>query len=389
MKVISYMSVTHDSLTNGIHNNSNNFRDILSNSNDLCKSSSEINDRRVVKMDILVTPEQLVNELPVNRLQCELVHQTRVDIESVIDREDGKLVVVVGPCSIHDYQVGLEYARFLATMRKRYQDTLVIVMRTYFSKPRTTVGWKGYIYDPDLNGSCQFNHGLRNARKLLLEILSLGVPCSMEHLDTITPQYFGDLLSWAAIGARTTESQIHRELASGISSPIGFKNGTGGSIELAINAVKAAQQPHRFLGCNGRGEICSVETIGNPHCHLIMRGSNQGPNYESSHISSATGLLHKNNLLPNIFVDFSHGNSQKQHKRQLVVSECISQQIRHGNENLVGVMIESNLVEGNQSIDAKPLKYGQSITDACVNLSDTEVILEQLSKAVLARNRRK
>lgn len=366
-------------------NNSVNYQEIISSCINLEKTSNEINNRRIVNMDLLITPEKLINQLSVTRSQCETIHQTRVEIENIIDRTDHRLVVVVGPCSIHDYSVAMEYAQFLVRMREKYKSTLVIVMRTYFSKPRTTVGWKGYIYDPELNGSCQINYGLENGRKLLLEILSMGVPCSMEHLDTITPQYFGDLLSWSAIGARTTESQIHRELASGISSPIGFKNGTGGSIDLAVNAVKSASQPHRFLGCNQRGQISSVETAGNPYCHLIMRGSTEGPNYEPRHINKATQILVTNKLQPNIFVDFSHGNSEKQHKRQIIVCNSISEQIRKGNCNIQGVMIESNLVEGSQSITNSPLVYGKSITDACLNLVDTEQILITLSNAVETR----
>ena len=352
---------------------------------DLDRPSSEINNRRIVDMKILRSPEEMVGEFPVDQFQTELVHKTRVEIENVLDGRDNRLVVVVGPCSIHNYEAALEYAKFMTRMQVKFQDSLVLVMRTYFSKPRTTVGWKGYIYDPELNGSFQINNGLELARKLLLDILAMGVPCSMEHLDTITPQYFGDLLSWAAIGARTTESQIHRELASGISSPIGFKNGTGGSIKLAVNAVAAAAQPHHFLGCNSVGQITSVETSGNPYCHLIMRGSDQGPNYEAEHLKVAAELLQEGEVSSNIFVDFSHGNSQKQYFRQLVVSESVSTQIAGGNNNIKGVMIESNLVEGAQKITNHPLVYGKSITDSCVNPVDTEKILVELSNAVKLR----
>jgi len=331
------------------------------------------------------TPFELMDTIPLTSQQTQTVLHSRQTIESILEHKSNKLVVIVGPCSIHNDNSAIEYARFLHNMKMKFSDHLEIVMRTYFAKPRTTVGWKGYIYDPELDGSCDVHTGLPKARKLLRDILELGVPCAMEHLDTITPQYFGDALSWAAIGARTTESQVHRELASGVSTPIGFKNGTGGSVDLAINAVKASSHPHRFFGCNQQGQITTVETTGNPHCHIILRGSTQGPNYDWYHVNQTAECLTTHQLPINIFIDMSHGNSQKCHKRQIDVCSSVSHQIATGCTPIKGVMIESNLVEGQQSIENKPLVYGQSITDACVSLQDTEIMLTQLANAVKKR----
>jgi len=338
---------------------------------------------RITEMVQLTSPNQLLKDVPVTNNQLELIKDTRTAVENIIKGESKRLVVVAGPCSIHDDQAALEYARFIAKMREKYGEHLEIIMRTYFTKPRTTVGWKGYLYDPHINGSNEINTGIRRARELLQKILDMGVPCSMEHLDSITPQYFGDLLSWAAIGARTTESQIHREIASGISTPLGFKNGTGGGVELAVNAVKAASMPHSFMGCNDKGEICSIKTSGNPYCHIILRGGSDGPNYEKKHVDAAKELLAANqSIYQSIFIDFSHGNSEKQHKRQIIVCESVAKQIKNKEQCIHGVMIESNLVEGSQS---EPIVYGKSITDACINLSDTEDIFDMLSRAVAQR----
>jgi len=342
-------------------------------------------NQRIKHMSLLTTPHELVQTLPMTPEQHHTVQQARADIENILDNKDNRLVVVVGPCSIHNYASAIEYAHFLVKMQQKHKTELVFVMRTYFAKPRTTVGWKGYIYDPQLDGSCNVNDGLRNARRLLLDILELGVPCAMEHLDSIAPQYFGDALSWAAIGARTTESQVHRELASGISTPIGFKNGTGGSVDIAIHAIQSSSHPQRFFGCNQHGQITAIETSGNPHCHVILRGSTNGPNYSPVYVQETKHKLQAQQLPTNIFIDMSHGNSQKQHPNQLVVCASVADQIVCGSTCIKGVMIESNLVEGKHDIRDTPLVHGKSITDACLGLADTETLLEALAKSV--RNR--
>ena len=334
-----------------------------------------LEDERVKNKTILISPLELKKQLPISDKTKEFILQSRINIKNILNNENNRLVVIVGPCSIHDYGAALEYAKFLKSQKEKYSSKLEIVMRTYFSKPRTIIGWKGFIYDPYLDGSFNISKGLFLARKLLIEIMELGIPCSMEHVDTIIPQYFDDLLSYGAIGARTSESQIHRELASGISTPIGFKNGTNGNIDIAINAIKCANNEHTFLGTNYEGNICSVETLGNPLGHLILRGGNSGPNYYEKNILECVEKLEKNNLNPSLIVDCSHGNSMKIHKNQIQVCDNISNQIKNGNKNIKGVMIESNLVEGNQKIDCKPLIYGKSVTDACVNLIDTEKML--------------
>lgn len=321
-------------------------------------------------------PEQIKTEYPSNHNIWNLVSNTRKEIEAVLDNRSNKMIFIVGPCSIHDVNAAMEYAEFLREQIELYKDKFIIVMRTYFSKPRTTVGWKGLINDPDLNGSYNIEKGLRIARKLLIYINNIGVPCSMEHLDTIIPQYFDDLLSWGAIGARTTESQVHRELASGISTPIGFKNATNGDIKVAVNAIKCSAREHHFLGCNDLGNISTVKTLGNHYCHIVLRGSNKGPNYYSSNISEVESILQNNNLPLNIFVDCSHGNSNKIFKNQLIVANDIIQQKINGNKSIKGIMIESNLVEGRQD---EILIYGRSITDACINLNDTKLIFEGFS----------
>lgn len=344
-----------------------------------CKQRTcSIQNQRIRHMDVLTTPHQLVQSLPLTAQMKQIVSDARIAIENVLHGRDKRLVVIVGPCSIHEEQSAIEYAQFLAKMINKYKDKLIIVMRTYFAKPRTTVGWKGFIYDPDLDGSCNVNDGLIHARKLLLNILALGVPCAMEHLDSIAPQYFGDALSWAAIGARTTESQVHRELASGISTPVGFKNGTGGSIDLAIHAIQASRQQQRFFGCNQHGQITAIETTGNPNCHIILRGSNHGPNYSPVHVEDTKQKLIANQLPPNIFIDMSHGNSQKKHKNQITACTSVVDQIASGVTCIKGIMIESHLIEGKQDITHTPLVYGQSVTDACVNVEDTERMLKDI-----------
>lgn len=334
-----------------------------------------LEDDKIKKKTPLLTPKQLKTQLPISEKVKNLVLQTRENIKKILNNEDYRLLVIVGPCSIHNYESALEYARFLKRQKDKFKSGLEIVMRTYFSKPRTTIGWKGFIYDPNLDGSCNISEGLLQARKLLLEILELGIPCSMEHVDTIIPQYFDDLLSWGAIGARTSESQIHRELASGISTPIGFKNGTNGNIDIAINAIKCAKERHTFLGTNCKGRICSVETLGNPLGHLILRGGINGPNYYEKNILESIKYLEKSKVNTSIIIDCSHGNSSKKHKNQIIVCENVGLQIKNGNKNIKGLMIESNLVEGNQNINCKPLTYGKSVTDSCINLDDTQKLL--------------
>ena len=345
-----------------------------------------LSDTRITNITQLDSPDKIREDYPLTSDQGSVVIKTRKEIEAVLEGRDNRLILVMGPCSIHNPSEAVEYAHFIKKMRARYSKLLIIVMRTYFTKPRTTVGWKGLVYDPHLDGSCEIHEGIAKARKVLLDILSLGVPCSMEHLDTISPQYFDDLLSWAAIGARTTESQVHRELASGISSPIGFKNGTGGSLPLAVNAIEASQRPHCFMGCDTSGKICVINTSGNPYGHVILRGGSKGPNFSKPYVNELKKLLVEKSLGENIFIDFSHGNSEKQYKRQLVVCDNVCGQISDGELAIKGVMVESNLVEGNQDIANKPLQYGMSITDACVGLVDSEKIITKLCCALEERD---
>jgi len=330
----------------------------------------------------LTTPDALIKQLPIDDHLAEFIKTTRENIENILDKQTNRFIVIIGPCSIHNYQEALDYAEFIKKMRIRYNDKMEIVMRTYFSKPRTTIGWKGLIYDPDLNNTFDIEKGLVLARKLLIDILKLEVPCSMEHLDTISPQYFDDLLSWAAIGARTSESQVHRELASGVSTPIGFKNGTGGSLLLAVNGIEACSKSHRFMGCNKDGKISIVKTKGNKYGHVILRGSQDGPNYHKETVDQLRSLLQQKNLPENVIIDFSHGNSNKQHKKQLEVCDDICKQIKAGDSIIKGVMIESNIIQGRQDILSVPLRYGQSVTDACIDLFDSEIILEKLYRVL-------
>lgn len=340
--------------------------------------SKSLSNARITNISQLSSPDKIRKSYPISEKSTQVVIKTREEIEAVLRGDDKRLILVMGPCSIHQPSEAIDYAHFIKKMRERYSKQLIIVMRTYFTKPRTTVGWKGLVYDPNLDGSCQIHEGIPKARKVLLDILELGVPCSMEHLDTISPQYFDDLLSWAAIGARTTESQVHRELASGISSPIGFKNGTGGSLPLAVNAIEASKRPHCFMGCDSSGKICIINTEGNPYGHVILRGGSKGPNYTKPYIDKLKKLLSEKSLDQNIFIDFSHGNSEKQFKRQLDVCDNVCSQISSGELAIKGVMVESNLVEGKQDISNKPLQYGMSITDACVGLVDSEIIIAKL-----------
>ncbi|WP_432321330.1 3-deoxy-7-phosphoheptulonate synthase [Yersinia enterocolitica] len=340
---------------------------------------------RTARIDSLVTPQQLAEKLPISEAVADNVTASRKRIEKILTGEDSRLLVVVGPCSIHDLDAAIDYAKRLNVLRIRYQDRLEIVMRTYFEKPRTVVGWKGLISDPALDGSCQVNLGIEMARRLLLAVNELGLPTATEFLDMVTGQYIADLISWGAIGARTTESQIHREMASALSCPVGFKNGTDGNTRIAIDAIRAAQASHMFLSPDKTGQMTIYQTSGNPHGHIIMRGG-KTPNYGASDIAAACDSLREFDLPEHLVVDFSHGNCQKMHRRQLEVAADIGQQIRAGSTAIVGVMAESFLVEGTQKIVAgQPLTYGQSITDPCLNWADTEQLLCLLADAVSSR----
>lgn len=315
------------------------------------------------------------------------VEGAREAVARVLHGQDDRLVVVVGPCSIHDVDAALDYARRLKTVADELQGELLVIMRTYFEKPRTTIGWKGLINDPDLDQSFNINKGIRVARKLLLDVNAMGLPVSLEFLDTISPQFTSDLISWGAIGARTTESQLHRELTSGLSMPVGFKNGTGGDIKIAVDAAVAASCPHNFLGLNEHGLAAIVRTSGNADCHVILRGGSSGPNYEEKHITAAATLLTKAEQSTKVMVDCSHGNSRKMHANQIKVASYLADLVAKGNQNVLGLMIESNIVEGNQSLGSDPSKlvYGQSITDACINWEDTVEVLKELADAVKTR----
>lgn len=342
-------------------------------------------DLRIKEINELLPPVALLEKFPATERAAATVSLARNAIHSILKGSDPRLLVVIGPCSIHDTEAAKEYGARLLALREELQDSLEVVMRVYFEKPRTTVGWKGLINDPHMDNSYKINDGLRLARKLLLEINDTGLPAAGEFLDMITPQYLGDLMSWGAIGARTTESQVHRELASGLSCPVGFKNGTDGTIKVAIDAINAASAPHCFLSVTKWGHSAIVSTSGNEDCHIILRGGKE-PNYSAKHVAEVKECLVKAGLEPQVMIDFSHANSSKQFKKQLTVCDDICQQIASGEKAIVGVMIESHLVEGNQNPESgEPLVYGKSITDACIGWEDTEVALRQLAAAVKSR----
>jgi 3-deoxy-7-phosphoheptulonate synthase len=354
--------------------------------------TSKTDDERIKNVTPLPPPEHLIRFFPIRGTAVEtLVSDTRKAIRKVMTGQDDRLLVVIGPCSIHDPVAAIDYARKLLKAREHYADTLEIVMRVYFEKPRTTVGWKGLINDPYMDESFKIDEGLRMARQLLLQINQLGLPAGSEFLDVISPQYIGDLISWGAIGARTTESQVHRELSSGLSAPIGFKNGTDGNIKIATDAIQAAARPHHFLSVHKNGQVAIVETAGNPDCHVILRGG-KGPNYDAESVAAACKDLEAAKLHPSLMVDFSHANSSKQHERQVVVAEDIAAQVAGGSRRVFGVMVESHLCAGAQKFtpgkdDPSKLAYGQSITDACIGWDDSERVLQILSDAVKARRR--
>ena len=344
-----------------------------------------VDDVRIKEIKELSPPSHLLREFPITDLVAETTFNARTAIHRILSGGDDRLLVVVGPCSIHDIDTALEYAKKLKAEAKRHADDLLILMRVYFEKPRTTVGWKGLINDPHLDGSFKINEGLRLARKLLWEINELGLPCATEFLDVITPQYTADLISWGAIGARTTESQIHRELASGISCPIGFKNGTDGNIRIAVDAIKAAASPHHFLSVTKAGHSAIVSTNGNEDCHVILRGGKQ-PNYDAASVDAACQDLAKAGLAARVMVDFSHANSRKDYKRQVEVAQDCAAQLANGEDRIFGVMIESHLKEGRQDlVPGKPLAKGVSITDACIGWEDTLRVLDMLTDGVRKR----
>jgi 3-deoxy-7-phosphoheptulonate synthase len=352
--------------------------------------TSKTDDERIKDITVLPPPEHLIRFFPIRGSATEtLISDTRATIHNIMAGKDDRLLVIIGPCSIHDPAAALDYARRLKVEREKYKDTLEIVMRVYFEKPRTTVGWKGLINDPYLDESYRIDEGLRIARQLLIEINRLGVPAGSEFLDVISPQYLGDLISWGAIGARTTESQVHRELASGISAPIGFKNGTDGNIKIATDAIQAAAGGHHFLSVHKNGQVAIVQTNGNPDCHVILRGG-KTPNYDAANVAAACADLAKAKLPQTLMVDCSHANSSKQHEKQLDVAKDIAGQISVGSKSIFGVMVESHLNAGAQKFtpgkdDASALEYGKSITDACLGWDDSVESLEVLSAAVKAR----
>ncbi len=346
-------------------------------------------DLRITAMNEVVPPVQLHKDCPITEAMSRLIFDTRTAIHNILEGRDDRLLVVIGPCSVHDPVAALEYAQHLQNIRQELRDDLLVVMRVYFEKPRTTVGWKGLINDPDLDDSYQINKGLYVARKLLLDLNGMGVPAATEFLDLITPQYIADLISWGAIGARTTESQVHRELASGLSSPVGFKNGTDGTLSIAIDAIRAASQPHNFLSLTKAGHSAIFATTGNEDCHIILRGGRE-PNYDASSVAEAVTALDAAGLSGKLMIDFSHANSRKQHEKQIEVGHDVADQIAAGNENIMGVMIESHLKSGRQNVEAgKELVYGQSITDACISWDDSEPLLQELAKAVQQRRTKK
>lgn len=342
---------------------------------------TRLSDINVVSQDILITPEQLKKEIPLTEAARQSVLEGRETIKAILDRKDHRLFVVVGPCSIHDVEAAKDYAQRLKALSEKVSDTLYIVMRVYFEKPRTTVGWKGLINDPHLDDSFQLEEGLHIGRKLLVDLAEMGLPLATEALDPISPQYLQDVIAWSAIGARTTESQTHREMTSGLSMPIGFKNGTDGSLEVATNALKSASHPHSFLGINQAGQVAVIRTKGNQYGHVVLRGGNGKPNYDSVSVALCEKDLEKAKLSPNIMIDCSHANSNKDPALQPLVMENVSNQILEGNSSIVSLMIESNIGWGNQNItaDKSELKYGVSVTDACIDWATTEETLLKMA----------
>lgn len=350
---------------------------------------TNIENSNVTSFRDMPSPEALHKSIPISDAAADAVIAGREALRNILDRKDPRLFVVVGPCSIHDPIAGLDYARRLQTLQDEVKDVMLLVMRVYFEKPRTTTGWKGYINDPDMDDSFHVDVGMAKARQFLMDVCELGLPTATEALDPISPQYLGDLLCWTAIGARTTESQTHRELSSGLSTPVGFKNGTDGDISIAINAILSAAHPHSFLGINMQGEVSIVSTVGNPYGHVVLRGGDGRPNYDTVSVSIAEQAMAKAKLAPNIVVDCSHANSYKKPELQPLVMTDVINQIMHGSNALVGVMIESNIVAGNQKIpgDLSQLKYGCSVTDGCVDWATTEKMIRDGAEMLRRRNK--
>jgi 3-deoxy-7-phosphoheptulonate synthase len=349
---------------------------------------SRVSDTRIVAYEPLLSPAALLHELPLGTAEAETVERSRTEVRAVLDGGDDRLLVITGPCSVHDPKAALDYAARLAVLRDQYKDELLIVMRVYFEKPRTVTGWKGLINDPGMDGSYDVHRGLRTARQLLTGVLAQGMPVGCEWLDPITPQYIADAVTWGAIGARTTESQVHRQLASGLSMPVGFKNGTDGDVQVAVDACRASATGHTFFGVTEAGAAAVVTTSGNTDTHVILRGGRSGPNYSSSHVAKALDLISATGLPRRLMVDASHGNSGKDYSRQPAVAESLAGQISGGERGVVGVMLESFLVAGRQEPgDPATLTYGQSVTDACMDIDMTARALETLATAVSARRR--
>lgn len=344
-------------------------------------------DVRITDIRPLISPAILMQDFPASPAAAQMVYETREEFARILRGEDDRLAVMVGPCSIHDTSAAIDYAGLLAAARKRYEEDLLLIMRVYFEKPRTTVGWKGLINDPFMDGTYNINSGLRMSRGLLLRLAEMGVPSATEFLDVITPQYISDLIAWGAIGARTTESQVHRELASGLSMPIGFKNGTGGSVQIAVDGIISAAHNHCFLSVTKQGVSAIVSTAGNPNCHLILRGSSQGPNFTSEHVQAAWELQNKAGITNRIMIDCSHGNSHKKWQEQPLVAADIARQLAAGEDHIGAVMIESNINAGNQKC-VQPLQYGVSITDACIDWEGTQAMFDTLAQGVRARRRK-
>ena len=349
----------------------------------------QTDDVRISKVKELLPPVAVLERFPATETASSTTFRSREAISNILKGSDDRLLVIIGPCSIHDPEAAIEYGKRLKVLRDELGDRLEVVMRVYFEKPRTTVGWKGLINDPYLNDTFKINDGLRLGRKLLLELTDMGLPTASEFLDMITPQYVADLISWGAIGARTTESQVHRELASGLSCPVGFKNGTDGNIKIASDAIRSAGASHHFLSVTKYGHSAIVETAGNPDCHIILRGGKE-PNYSAEHVAAIKSELEGSGLPQKVMIDFSHANSSKQYQRQMLVAEDVAGQIANGEDAVFGVMIESHLVEGRQDlVDGVAPTYGQSITDACIGWDDTEKVLRQLARAVETRRNNK
>jgi 3-deoxy-7-phosphoheptulonate synthase len=346
----------------------------------------ETKNLRIVDTTVLQSPDTITREIPLSERAADVVFRARTEVERLLDGQDRRLLVIVGPCSIHDPELAVDYASRLLRLREAVGEQLFICMRVYFEKPRTTVGWKGLINDPHLDGTLDIPAGIRRARTLLGEIAEMGMPAATELLDPIIPQYTADLLTWAAIGARTTESQTHREMASGLSMPVGFKNGTDGGLGVAVNAMLAAAQQHSFLGIDEHGHVGVVRTAGNPHTHLVLRGGAKGPNYDAASVESAAEALTRAGVNRRMLIDASHDNSRKSHERQAEVVSDVGKQVRRGSPHVLGVMLESNLVAGRQDLKPGiPLVYGQSVTDACVDFPTTERILHALADDCAAR----